>query len=301
MNVEWNVIAGNGIVSPAVAVTDADGVARAQWSLGTRPGVEQVTATAVTTEGPQDATFTTEILPGPVVHVRLTPADLLIGRSAVRGITFAAWDEYGNLVTRPARWTTSDPAVAQVDSAGVVTGVSAGTATIRAVLDGRTGEAHVTVHRYLLEDDFDHENEGQERLSYTDFLNWTVADGDVDLIGNGSKHDFLPGNGLYVDLDGYYAGGRLESKDAFALTPGIYTLEFELAGSQRGDVNTVTVSLGTLYSEKFTLPSDAPFTTLTRQIEVTSPTTARLSFVQAGADGYGLLLNRVRLSNSPNR
>jgi hypothetical protein len=45
----------------------------------------------------------------------------------------------------PIQWSTSDAAVATVDSAGVVTGVGPGTATVTATAGGRTGSAAVLV------------------------------------------------------------------------------------------------------------------------------------------------------------
>lgn len=49
------------------------------------------------------------------------------------------------VVTAVAAWDTSDPMIATVDDAGVVTGVSAGTATIRAGYRGAVGSLEVTV------------------------------------------------------------------------------------------------------------------------------------------------------------
>ena len=148
----------------------------------------------------------------------------------------------------------------------------------------------------LVQDGFDSENGGTAALNYSGFANWNVTDGTVDLIGNGSS-DVLPGNGLYVDLDGSAVdAGTIESKTAFALDPGLYELKFDLAGSQRGDTNTVTVRLGVVYVESFTLASSEPFTTITRTVAVASPTTATLSFEHEGFDFVGLLLDDVRLS-----
>ena len=53
----------------------------------------------------------------------------------------------------------------------------------------------------IFSDNFDGENGGVGALNYTGFANFSVSNGLVDLIGNGF-FDFLPGNGLYVDLDG---------------------------------------------------------------------------------------------------
>ena len=57
----------------------------------------------------------------------------------VRGVT-------GNELTgQPVAWASSNPSVATVDSAGVVTGVAVGTATITATSGGRTGSVTVNV------------------------------------------------------------------------------------------------------------------------------------------------------------
>jgi len=77
-------------------------------------------------------------------------------------------------------------------------------------------------------------------LNYTAFAKWSVVSGTVDLIGQGSAatmFDFIPGNGMYVDLCGSTGGaddlGLIESV-ALSLTEGeTYTLRYKLAGNQR--------------------------------------------------------------------
>lgn len=146
----------------------------------------------------------------------------------------------------------------------------------------------------LLQDTFDTENNGSGQLN-ANFTNWDVTDGTVDLIGN-NFFDLYPGNGLYVDLDGSTGNaGRMESKTTFLLSPGTCDLSFELGGSQRGDTNTVDVSLGILYSESFTLDSIDPLTLFTRTIAVSSAASAELVFDHAGGDNFGLILDDVTL------
>ena len=92
---------------------------------------------------------------------------------------------------------------------------------------------------------------GEGALNYNrhhSFINWDVTGGDVDLIGNGF-FDFLPGNGLYVDLAGSNStpgniiNGRMVSNSPFTLTAGhSYRLSVMLAGNQR--------QAGTPYSAK---------------------------------------------------
>ncbi|MGB8166337.1 MAG: Ig-like domain-containing protein, partial [Chthoniobacteraceae bacterium] len=144
---------------------------------------------------------------------------------------------------------------------------------------------------------------GAPANGFTGFVNWNVTDGSVDLIGLDAAgtafNDRLPGNGLYVDLDGNTSnGGKLESKKLFDLPVGTYELRFDLAGSQQGDSNDVAVSLGTVFSETVTRAATAAFTTETRTINVTTATSGRLLFDQLGADNKGALLGRVRLVNT---
>jgi hypothetical protein len=155
--------------------------------------------------------------------------------------------------------------------------------------------------RVLLQDGFDGENGERPVLMYDRFTHWTVKGGTVDLVGAGSDWDFQPENGLYVDLDGdrpdgvRFEPGVLVTRERFVLEPGLYELGFRLAGSQRGDANTVEVRLGGVYHERITLESDAPFQRFVRPVRVPLATTGRLSFDNEGADGYGLLLDDVVL------
>jgi len=153
----------------------------------------------------------------------------------------------------------------------------------------------------LLDDTFDTENGGAGQLNYTSFTNWNVTDGSVDLIGN-DFYDFYPGNGLYLDLDGStWSAGTLESKNLFALTPGDYELRFDLGGAARtpgwwGASDTVSISLGSLFNESFTLNYTDPLSTVIRNFSVTTSASERLIFEHAGGDMAGLILDNVRLS-----
>jgi hypothetical protein len=134
----------------------------------------------------------------------------------------------------------------------------------------------------LLSDNF---NSEVGALNQTTFANFTVNRGSVDVIGGNG--------GQVVDLDGSTsASGLFVSKTAFNLTPGTYTLQFDLGN---GPNNALTVSLGSAYSEIFTQPT-VGFTTFTRTINVLSPTMANLSFDQSGDDNVGYYLDNVSLT-----
>ncbi len=151
----------------------------------------------------------------------------------------------------------------------------------------------------LLQDNFDSENGGSGALNYNGFVNWDVTDGTVDLIGNGF-FDFFPGNGLYLDMDGSSANaGTLQSKLVFDFNTGdTITLMFDILGQNPGFTsdNVMTVSLGSLLSETFDVSNTG---TIIRTIDVTTDITTNLIFDHAGGDFGGLILDNVKLENTP--
>ena len=79
----------------------------------------------------------------PVYTVSLAPATVAIGGSVPR--TAKVRNDAGAEVSASVSWTSDDPAVATVSAAGVVTGVAAGTTTLRAGANGAVGTASITV------------------------------------------------------------------------------------------------------------------------------------------------------------
>jgi len=134
---------------------------------------------------------------------------------------------------------------------------------------------------------------------------WTILRGSVDVIGTGF-FDLQPGHGNYLDLDGTTGLAVLMSAGPFSLNGGTsYTLSFLLAGSQRGDTNTVTYGIDFNgdsvldASQTTTLASDVPFTPFSLVfVPLTSTNSARIVFDHAGGDNLGLLLDNVVLADS---
>jgi hypothetical protein len=148
----------------------------------------------------------------------------------------------------------------------------------------------------IFADDFDRYLLG---VNVTDFQGqWTVARGSVDVIGP-TYWDLAPGHGRYLDLDGSSGQAATLSSRPIALTPGTYWLRFSLGGSQRGDTNTVVVTLGAGYEESFTLPSGAPLASIGRIVTVTAAGAAPLTFRHEGGDNQGLLLDDVSVARAP--
>ena len=150
----------------------------------------------------------------------------------------------------------------------------------------------------VLIDNFDSENGGVGVLNYVGFDNWIVSGGTVDLIGNGF-YDFLPGNGLYVDMDGSSGDAGLMTSNEFTFLSGAtYVLSFDLAGNRRtttAEAVYVKVSLGTLVDKTISLTEDAPFTHYSYTF-VGDGSTGPLSFEGQGGDNIGMLLDNVNLS-----
>jgi len=148
----------------------------------------------------------------------------------------------------------------------------------------------------LFVDDIDQENNGVGVFNWTNFANWDVVDGCVDLHGN-DFFDVQPGRGLYVDLDGSCVrAGTIETKTEFTLEPGAYILEFWIAGNQRiDDADTVIISLGSVYQEEMVVQRRDPFQLRTRHINVPAQTAARLRFQNLGGEDRGALIDLVRL------
>ena len=111
-----------------------------------------VTAAAVgvafvvaTSEGKSDTSMITATAVQ-VGSVAVTPpsATVDVGRTAQLQATVRDTDG-GTLTGRVVTWTTSNPGVATVSNAGLVTGVAAGSATVTATSEGQSGSATITV------------------------------------------------------------------------------------------------------------------------------------------------------------
>ncbi len=83
---------------------------------------------------------------GPVVAivVGLTPPHLLVGGTA-QATALLLDAQGGAIIDRAPTWTSLSPLVASITASGIVTAIQPGTATVRASLDGVTGDATMTV------------------------------------------------------------------------------------------------------------------------------------------------------------
>jgi uncharacterized protein YjdB len=122
--------------SPAAATVSSQGLVTA-----VAKGSATITATSEGKTGTADVT-TTNVAVGSVT-VQPQNQSIVVGSNAP--LSAIVRDVNGNVVTdRAVTWASSTPAVATV-AAGVVTGVNAGTATITATSEGKSGTSAITV------------------------------------------------------------------------------------------------------------------------------------------------------------
>jgi Big-like domain-containing protein/calcineurin-like phosphoesterase family protein len=118
----------------ASGVIDAIGLGTA--TITASLGVASATAKVIVTE-PSDALAST---------VSVSPPSASIAIGAITQLTAIARDANSNVLPgHPTTWESSDPTVAEVSASGVVTGVTAGAATITATVDTAHGTATITV------------------------------------------------------------------------------------------------------------------------------------------------------------
>jgi hypothetical protein len=130
-------------------------------------------------------------------------------------------------------------------------------------------------------------------LNQTNFgSNWTVSGGSVDVVNN-----FAGIPTKTVDLDGSSSNAGILTSALLSLTAGDYALTYWLAGSQRGDSNTVDVFMSGIAgaTQSHTLPSVQGLTLFTLNFTLAGPTNSSIVFDHAGGDNLGLLLDNVVL------
>jgi hypothetical protein len=127
--------------TPTVATVSAAGVV-----TGVAPGTAAITATV---EG-RTATAQVTVVRPPVATVAITPAPARVYVDSLVQLAATVRDDSGRTLTdRPVTWTTSAPAVLQVNAAGLMGGIAPGTATITATAEGRSASLTVTVASLL--------------------------------------------------------------------------------------------------------------------------------------------------------
>lgn len=211
--------AGGTQVSATFTWSSSDGSLASVDANGLVTGVAEGTATITATTGGISGTAAVAVTPPPVATVEVDPTAATLNVGETVQLTATPKDASGAVVATGVNWTSSDAAVASVDSDGLVTANGSGQATISATADGQSGSAAIDV----LAAPFN-------------------PTGDTDLSGNPKFADVMIPAGVTVT-----ATGDLDLRSA-----GDVTIAGTLTGecvqlSLRGDANvtiTGTVSNG---------------------------------------------------------
>ncbi len=141
---QGNPLAGRAITwtsdNGAVASVSGSGLVR-----GESPGMTTVRATSEGRTGASQVTVTAAP-PPPVATVTIAPASASVVDGNTVQLVATARDAQGNTLTgRTIGWSSDHVAIASVTGAGLVRGESPGATTIRAISEGQTGTAQITV------------------------------------------------------------------------------------------------------------------------------------------------------------
>lgn len=130
-------------LSAAERQTDASGRSRVAVTLGTHAGPTRVIAYAPVAGGAAKVNFTIDATPAAAASVTVSIPRVTLVKGSVHHLTASAVDAYGNPVA--VTWSSSAPALARVDSAGVVTAVGLGVASISATAGTQKATAGVDI------------------------------------------------------------------------------------------------------------------------------------------------------------
>ena len=137
-------VSGNVIDRPVTWSSSSDAVATVSAAgtvLGVAPGAVTITAAADGKSGSVELTIASLVS---IVQVT-APATSMVEGDTMR-LAAVARDAAGNPLTgRAVTWSSSSDAVATVSAGGTVTAVSAGTVTITATVEGKSGSVELTV------------------------------------------------------------------------------------------------------------------------------------------------------------
>ena len=162
----------------------------------------------------------------PVASVTLAPATASLAAGATQQLTATLKDSSGNTLTgRTITWASSAPAVATVNASGLVTAVAAGSATITATSETKSGTAAITVTAPVVT------NPG----TVTDLAVAGVTNNSVTL----SFTEVTGGSGSPASYDVRYAAGSMSWGSAPSVTNG--TCAVPLAGTAIGAKRSCTV------------------------------------------------------------
>ena len=138
--------AGNALTGRSIAWTTSSATVATVTATGLVTSAGAGTATITATSEGMSGTATVTVTPVPVAAVTVSPGSASVVMGATVQLTATPRDSSGNALTgRTVTWASDITTVAAVDGNGIVTGVTAGSATITATSEGQSGSAAIPV------------------------------------------------------------------------------------------------------------------------------------------------------------
>ncbi len=141
---------GAALSGRSIAWTSSDPTKATVSTQGVVTGVAVGGTTITATAEGQSGAATIAVIQPRVATVAVTMAATDLSAGDAVPATATPKDAAGNVLTgRVVTWTSSTPAVATVSDSGRVIGISAGTTTVSATSEGKTGTVTVTVRAFV--------------------------------------------------------------------------------------------------------------------------------------------------------
>ena len=180
--------------------------------------------------------------PAPVATVSVSPASSTMLVGATVQLSATTRDANNNVLTgRVVTWASANPGVASVNSTGLVTGVGAGSTTITATSETKTGTAMENVQSpppppppggtLLFEEDFENSSMASRGwydntkvlLSTTEHIAGSISSSQyrflpgatTPTIGSAQRHKFTPSNSFYLSYYVKYSANWVGSTKAY--------------------------------------------------------------------------------------
>jgi hypothetical protein len=231
---------GNAMTGQTVTWSTSNAAAATVNTSGVVSGVAAGSATITATSAGKSGTsaITVTAVAPVVTTVTVTPASASIVAGTTTTLQAMVKDQNGNVMTgQTVIWSTNNAAAATVSSAGVVSGIAAGSATITATSSGKSGTSAITVTAasgggtLLFQENFEDANlgsrgwydNGSAQISTAEHIAGSTGSSQYHFLagatsptsGGAQRHKFGPSNSFYLSFYVKYSTNWVGSGQAY--------------------------------------------------------------------------------------
>jgi hypothetical protein len=231
---------GNAMTGQTVTWSTSNAAAATVNTSGVVSGVAAGSATITATSAGKSGTsaITVTAVAPVVTTVTVTPASASIVAGTTTTLQAMVKDQNGNAMTgQTVTWSTNNAAAATVSSAGVVSGIAAGSATITATSSGKSGTSAITVTAasaggtLLFQENFEDANlgsrgwydNGSAQISTAEHIAGSTGSSQYHFLagatsptsGGAQRHKFGPSNSFYLSFYVKYSTNWVGSGQAY--------------------------------------------------------------------------------------